>query len=493
MDHAGQRSLRVLVVDDNPDHSRLAADFLAMAGPFEVIAAGDLAQLWELLASDVFDIILLDYNLPDGNGLDALEAVPARGYQLPIVMVTGRGDERVAAQAIQRGAIDYLVKTGDYLRILPAMIEKAVRTQALLLSNQLSLEKVRYQALLLDNIDDAVVVWDMHDQITFWNQAAEKLLGWSAPERLGQSAVHTYFSVFTPPIEAAAPLAGGASVERHGRRRSGEDLWVSSHVSELLDSAGRLIGYLDVSRDITSRKQLEAHMIATQAQLTQATRLAAVGALATSVAHEMSNPLTTVIAEAQLLRRELNDADALESAQAIETAGLRAQAAVQRLLEHAQVAQDELRPVCLNETIERALTTVRAYVESASVRVALQLDPDLPPVWGQPQQLEDLWTNLLLLARAAADDSRPHRITITSGRDSRDGVQVTVHDDGRHIPAEQLPLIFEPALTPAGPGRGMSLELSLCHEIVQRHGGEILADSNPATGTTMTVRLLTHD
>src|SRR5579859_1740204 len=144
MDHAGQRSLRVLVVDDNPDHSRLAADFLAMAGPFEVIAAGDLAQLWELLASDVFDIILLDYNLPDGNGLDALEAVPARGYQLPIVMVTGRGDERVAAQAIQRGAIDYLVKTGDYLRILPAMIEKAVRTQALLLSNQLSLEKVRY-------------------------------------------------------------------------------------------------------------------------------------------------------------------------------------------------------------------------------------------------------------------------------------------------------------------------------------------------------------
>jgi PAS domain S-box-containing protein len=487
------RPIRVLVVDDNPDHTRLAAEFLALSGLFEVVAARDLAQLWQELASDVFDIILLDYSLPDGNGLEALEALPARGYQLPIVMVTGRGDERVAAQAIQRGAVDYLVKTGDYLKILPALIEKAVRTQALMMSNQLSLEKVRYQALLLDNIDDAVVVWDLNNQLTFWNQAAEKLLGWNAVDRIGQSAAHYYFSVFTPPIEPAAPTAGGASVERHGKRRSGEDLWVNSRVTELVDSAGRLIGYLDISRDITSRKRLEAQMIATQAQLTQATRLAAVGALATSVAHEMSNPLTTVIAEAQLLKRLALSESALESTEAIETAGLRSQAAVQRLLQHAQGPRGDVQPVCVNETIERALAIVRAYVESASVRVALQLDPDLPSVAGDPRQLEDLWTNLLLLARAAADDDRPHRITITSSRDADGHVLVAVHDDGRHIPAEQLPQIFEPALTPAGPGRGTSLELSLCHEIVERHGGEILASSNPATGTTMTVRFLSHE
>ncbi|MGH2524986.1 MAG: response regulator, partial [Anaerolineales bacterium] len=267
-------SLRVLIVDDNEDHARLAAEFLMASGSFAIEVAQDLQELWDYLAAQEFDVVLLDYNLPDGNGLEALAEFPERGHRVPVVMVTGRGDERVAAQAIQRGAIDYLVKAGDYLLTLPALVEKAARAYQLKLLAQHSLEQIRYQALLLDNVHDAVVVWDLEGRITFWNYAAERLFGWRADERIGQLAERCYLNWCNPPIALPGPDGTGVGdVERQGVNRAGQTLWLSSNATRLFDSSGQLRGYMDVSRDVTGRKKMEAQIQAAQAQLTQAARL----------------------------------------------------------------------------------------------------------------------------------------------------------------------------------------------------------------------------
>jgi PAS domain S-box-containing protein len=482
--------LHVLIVDDNGDHARLAHEFLQLSGPFETDIAVDTADLWEHLAASRYDVIVLDYNLPDGNGLEALADIPKRGYRVPVVMVTGRGDERIAAQAIQRGAIEYLVKTGDYLNMLPAVIQKAIRTYGVMLEAQRSLEQIQYQALLLNNVRDAVVVWTLEGRITFWNRAAEALFGWRATERLGQNAETVYLSAFTPPVRPPALNGPEVSdVERLGTRHTGDSIWVSSSVTALHDRDGRLIGHMDVSRDITLRKKLEGQVQAAQTQLAQAARLAAIGELASGVAHQISNPLTTIIAETQLLRQSIPHSEAArESLEAIEHGGWRAQQAVRRLLDFSRPASATLESVSVNRTIENALGLVGGLIESIGVTLEVALCAAPPIIHGNARQLEDLWVNLLLMARDATNDSsRSHLIRVRSTLNGHDRVSVQVGDDGATIPPEQLPSAFEPAFAGATIGRGTGMEPSICREIVRQHRGHISVSSLPEQGTTFTI------
>jgi PAS domain S-box-containing protein len=484
--------LHILIIDDNEDHAGLAARFLELSGRCDVEIVGSLAELWQCLAASVYHVALLDYNLPDGNGLDALAEIPARGYHLPVVMVTGRGDERVAAQAIQRGAVDYVVKTGDYLRTLPAVVEKAARTHELVEAAQRSLEKIRYQAMLLDNVGDAVVVWNPEGRITFWNRAAEHLLGYKAEACLGYSVAEKYLCMFDPPVEPPAPGAPAlVDVERRCQpHNSDQAIWISSNMTALHDSHGRLVGYIDVCRNISVRKQLEDQVRTFQTHLAQSARLSAIGELASGVAHQISNPLTTIIAEAQLLMNgAVTDDERCESAKAIERAGWRAQRTVQTLMDFSRPAISSLEWLSVNETIRNALTLVGSHFEILGVGLSLELTEGLPPIYGSPRQLEDLWVNLFLHARDATADGQPHHIRLRSGLSAEGHIQVEVNDDGEIIPPGQLKSIFEPDFVGFSNRRGSGLELSICREMVRQHRGQITVDSAPERGTTFTVTL----
>ena len=479
--------IRVLVVDDNPNHTELTAEYLAFMGPFEVTAAESLHALWERRAIGDYDVILLDYNLPDGNGLDALARFEVEGYDVPVIMVTGRGDESIAAQAIQRGAMDYVVKTGDYLGLLPALVHKALRTSQIMRSNRENLEQIRYQALLLNNVEDSVVVWDSAGIISFWNQAAERLFNRSAELCLGQPAAQYYLATCTPAIDLTNLDPSAPEVERQLERPDGEQVWLSSRVTPLLDATGRLQGYMDVSRDITERKALEARVLAAQAQLAQVERLTTVGALATGVAHHLSNPLTTVIAEAQLLKAQLSAPDQRESAEAIEQAGWQAQAAIRRLLEFSEPASAEIGPVMLGDTVRTALDLVGAHVEALGVRVALDWPADLPPVTGNARQLEDLWTNLLLWARAAVDDEQPHTIRIGAKVSPAGGVVARLTDQELLWPPTLPPQGLPPLGAEADRAPSTGLELGICREVMRQHGGALELVHLPASGTLVTL------
>jgi two-component system NtrC family sensor kinase len=279
-------------------------------------------------------------------------------------------------------------------------------------------------------------------------------------------------------------------VERRYAIQPGKEIWVSSNLTALHTPTGEPLGYMDVSRDITARKQLEAQVQAAQTQLAQAARLAAIGELASGVAHQISNPLTTVIGEAQILLRSLGpDHPGRESAEAIERGGWRAQEAVQRLLEFSRPATHTLETLALNDTIKHALDLVGAQIETAGVTLRLELAPALPPLHGNARQLEDLWVNLLLIARDAPSASAAHHISLSSGLTPEKQAQVIVHDDGQPIPPEQLVSIFEPAFAGSPIQRGTGLELSICREIVRQHHGQIRAASTPEQGTTFTVIL----
>jgi two-component system cell cycle sensor histidine kinase/response regulator CckA len=496
MTEQSPKSYQVLYVDDDDQQTDMVAEYFRLTGEFEPVMVACLNDMWPLLATGQFDILILDYMLPDGNGLDTIIEIQNQGYKLPIVLVTGHKDERVASAALQLGASDYILKTDDYLRSLPNVLHKVMRSRELEESISRSMEQVRYQATLLNNVRDAVVVWDLNQEITYWNPAATGLFGWNHFERLGKMVDEVYLDTFNPKI--SLPREGetiGHHIERQCQTKDGKTIWVSSRIAALRDiqNNNRLLGYMDVSHDITNRKQMETQIRAAQTQLTQAARLATIGEMASGIAHQIYNPLTTIIGDAQLLLRVLPaDQPGRDSAEAIEAAGWRVQEVVQRLMEFSKPGSGAMEVLSVNATIERALAMVGEQIRSAGIHLEVDLNPD--PLWvkGNTRQLEDLWLNLLLLARDATSDDQPHRIIIRSFPAEPGWMVVTVSDDGTAIPQKDLETIFEPNFIGSAIGRGTGMELSICREIVRQHSGEIEVESISRRDTIFRVSLSAH-
>lgn len=604
---ANTNSERILIIDDNFAQAEMIERFLHRSGFTYTAHVATIKDLWPRLDTEQFTILLLDYRLPDGTGLEVLREIKKRGIDIPVIMITGQGGERIAVEAIQLGAADYLQKSGDYLLTLPALIQKTIHNYHLQQTAQNSLAQINFQALLLDNVHDAIVVWNPSGQITYWNQAASDIFGYNSQERLGSQVSDVYLNSFTPKITLLGEGQAYPTTLRQYTRPDKKTVWLNSRLS-LLHQPGensRIIGFMDVShdvsdriraeealrksearyraiaedyqtelicritpnghltyvnevfckyfglerkkllgmnflylvpdkerskliqhwislnaekpiatlehtvivpqkgsrwllrtdrailspngkvseiqsvcRDITEQKRMQQQIQTAQAQLVQAARLATIGEIASGVAHQIYNPLTTIIADAQILLRKIGPNEpGRESAEAIEQAGWRLQKVVQRLLAFSEPSADSFELLSINDTIQHALSLVSEQIAHAGIQLVLLLSQDLPKIRGNARQLENLWVNLILLARDASVNYQGQRIKIITKTIPGGAILIEIHDEGESIPEEQLASIFEPDFMGEAGRRGSGMELSICREIVRQHGGQITADS----------------
>lgn len=227
-----------------------------------------------------------------------------------------------------------------------------------------------------------------------------------------------------------------------------------------------------------------------QSQLIRAARLSALGELAAAVAHQVNNPLTTILGDAEILAQDLpSDHPNYESAQAILRAGRRARAVVARLLNMAR--RDDARTwLDVNQTIEETLVLIGSQIARRAITLEVVLAKGLPPVDGVQGQLEDVWLNLLINARDAIPPNREGRIMIRS-QPSPDGsyVQVLVEDNGIGISPEHQAHLFARFFTTKPRGKGTGLGLYICHQIITQHDGQIAVESQPGEGTRVIVSL----
>lgn len=237
-----------------------------------------------------------------------------------------------------------------------------------------------------------------------------------------------------------------------------------------------------VENDVTEKRYLEANLI-------QNEKLAAVGQLAAGVAHEINNPLAAIIANAQVLIREIprENKDIHDSLQLIEIAGTRASQVVKNLLGFARKEEYDFARIDINETIHNALTLVQHEINSRPLVISLDLKENLPPAVASKDHLQGVWVNLIMNAIDAIDPE-PGEITIhTDYRDKEYLISVT--DNGKGIAADKLERIFEPFYTTKSAGHGTGLGLSVCNRIVKKHGGVISAESSLGKGTRFSVTL----
>ena len=237
-----------------------------------------------------------------------------------------------------------------------------------------------------------------------------------------------------------------------------------------------------LEQDITEKRRLEANLI-------QNEKLAAVGQLAAGVAHEINNPLSAVIANAQILRTELDpqNPDIIESLDLIELAGMRASQVVRNLLGFARKEQFEFALTDLNETLSGSLSLIQHELVSRSISLFTDLGEELPRIHASREALQGVWINLVMNAIDAVE-GEGGEIRITT-RYQGSEFRVAIQDNGKGIPPERISRIFEPFYTTKEAGHGTGLGLSVCHRIIKQHGGHIQVESNPGVGTKFVIVL----
>lgn len=231
-----------------------------------------------------------------------------------------------------------------------------------------------------------------------------------------------------------------------------------------------------------------------QERLVQAARLSAMGELAAAVAHQINNPLTTILVDTELmLLDEPPDSRNYRSLVAISRAGKRAASVVRRLLATARPVEENapVEPIDVVDTIEGILSLVKSHIEQDGIRIITHLpDESLPPVMAVQGQLDDIWLNLLLNAHDALAGRESARIGIEAAYvPNTPYVDVVVWDNGPGVPEAIRRDIFEPFFTTKPVGEGTGLGLHICRQVVDRVGGSISVDNASEGGARFLVRL----
>ncbi len=251
----------------------------------------------------------------------------------------------------------------------------------------------------------------------------------------------------------------------------------------ILDDKGELLGRVEIYRDLTAQRLFHSKLLQTE-------KLAALGQMVTGIAHELSNPLTSILGYAQrLLVRSDTTALANEARQIYEEAE-RASAILRQLLLTARDSRPERRRVSLNQVVSRTVELQQFSLEAEKIRVQLDLEPMLPFVQGDSGQLQQVLMNLMGNARQAMEEQgKGGTIQVRTRRIAERRVLLEVSDDGPGIPAAIQARIFDPFFTtkPAGVGTGLGLAIVL--GIVREHGGHVRVTSPPGGGTTFSVEL----
>ncbi|HVS90118.1 MAG TPA: EAL domain-containing protein [Candidatus Acidoferrum sp.] len=264
-----KKSIKILLlVEDNPGDARLLREMLSEQGSHntELTHVACMSEAERHLAERVFDIILLDLELPDARGLGAVRRAHSAAPRVPLVVLTGLDDESLATQALREGAQDYLIKgqieTRGLLRALRYAIERKIMEEALFV------EKERAQ-VTLDSIGDAVVCTDLSGNITFLNLVAEKMTGWSRQDAAGRPMAEVFRILDATSRETTPnPMEMAVGQDRIVHlppnciliRRDGFEIPIEDCVSPIHNREGQATGAVIVFRDVSAAQAMALQM-----------------------------------------------------------------------------------------------------------------------------------------------------------------------------------------------------------------------------------------
>lgn len=412
-------------------------------------------------------------------GNDAIEALLAwadsaqagRNSPLPLGVAL-----RVGSYVIGAVALD-----GVDCQLDEALLETLAGIAAMAIASGNQIRKLEAGRMswvaMADAVPVALCLIDARGRVERANRAFAELLGVDLIGLLGRP-----WPGLVPPgwVEGISAALSAPSRRREIELRAGDRTFA---VGGYPVQGASTPTWLVVFEDQTERRRL-------QHQLVQSEKMSAIGQLIAGVAHDLNNPLASVVGFADLLAESEDVPTRLrEPLRVIRDEADRAAGIVHNLLGFARQQERQRRPVSLRKVLTATLTLLRNQLMALNVEVGLELEHDLPEVTADPNQIQQVFVNLISnAAQAIASTERPGTVTIR-GRRRDNGVAIEIIDDGPGMEAEVAGRVFEPFFTTKPEGAGTGLGLSIGQGIVKEHGGRITLVTAPHAGSTFTVEL----
>ncbi|MFB9263549.1 MASE1 domain-containing protein [Bradyrhizobium erythrophlei] len=422
------------------------------------------------------------------------------------------------AKADPNGALLSLLVLSISVSVPPLALAAAISThqatEAHLLSVQdrlngqlerrnLALDNVRrhFQTLIEGVVDYAIFALDREGHVTSWNSTAQKIIGYTPEEIIGK-----HFGIFYRPDERragspahaleAAIQSGKHEVEGWRIRKNGTPFFITGSVSSSHDDAGNLIGFINILRDATERRDAEEKLVQAREQLAMSQKMEAIGKLTGGIAHDFNNLLMIIGGSAQIFARLL-DPKLPRAIEAIQNAAKRGESLTRQLLTFSR--HQHLSPTIVDLTA--SIKNMRTMIESSlrgNIVYNENIGDDVSPVKVDLAELELSIVNIAVNARDAMPNGGTftlsvHAVTIDrqtgDDRAGKDFFAIAFSDTGTGIPPNLLSKMFDPFFTTKEVGKGTGLGLSQVYGFAHQAGGTVTADSKVGQGTTITIYL----
>jgi PAS domain S-box-containing protein len=332
-----------------------------------------------------------------------------------------------------------------------------------------------------------IEITDVSGKIIYVNPAFERISGYRKEELLSRNpsilsgGLHdkSFWKKAWETILAGKVWTG----EVVNKRKNGKLFYAELLISPIIGPEGEVIGFLGSHRDITEKKHLEEQLVRSQ-------KMESIGTLAAGIAHEVGNPLTSISSIVQVIQRTTSDQFAKEKLELVKDQISRISRIIRDLVDFSRPSNYERQATSVNKILQEAVNMVAYGKKAKKITFTLQLEETIPPLRIIPDQLAQVFLNILLNA-ADAMNGKEGEITVrTTASDGK--VYIIFQDTGRGIPEENLGKIFEPFFTTKGVGEGTGLGLWVSYGIIKNFSGDIKVASVVGKGTTFTVILPVH-
>jgi PAS domain S-box-containing protein len=500
-------SIRILIIEDNPDHILLTERALEKTNEdYQLFSTNEAREGLKKITEENYDIVLCDYRMPGFTALDMLKEMHSRNKNLPLIVVTASGNEKVAVDLMKEGAYDYIVKDVLYEDVLPVVVKRSwerfnEKKEKERLEKKIE-QVAREWETTFNSITDLVSIHNKEFKIVRVNKAFADAFKTSPDEVIGKTCYEVVHCKKEPwPVCPHKQALETGQPVRAEFFESHLGIYLEVSASPIFNEEDKVVATVHIAKDITTRKEAEQELQSayqrlqeTQQQLIQSAKMAATGQLVAGVSHELNQPLTGIkgFAQALLMDLEENSPARADLKKIVEQAD-RMDSIIKNLRLFARKSECKTEELDINKPIQDALMLLSQQLKLHNIRLKKSLARDLPKVKGDSNQLQQVFLNLITNARDAIDSLKHPEggevmIETLLGEDKKN-IAVIFRDTGCGIPQEDLENIFNPFFTTKSSLGGIGLGLSIAYSIIESHQGKIEVESQVGKGTTLKILL----
>jgi len=476
----------ILLVDDEADLREVLDISLSDTG-YKVLTAENGSQALNILKENDIPVVITDIKMPGIDGIELLRKIKNKNPETEVIMLTGHGDLELAIKSLKHEATDFITKpiNDEALEMaLERAFEKISMRQKL---KEYDRNRAMYDVLINELIQEDVMIIGSDYLILDINETLLNKFGLERKEAVGRYCYEITHRLTKPcsgedhkcPLKETLMTRKPTTETHIHKDKDNNNIHYSISAYPLFEN-GEVIGAIELSRDITADINVRQEMM-------QKDKLASIGRLSAGVAHEVNNPLTTILTTAMLIQEDIDPKNPMyEELETITNETLRCRKIVASLLDFARQTKPAKKHYNINDIITECIRLTRKQAEFKDVQILQTLSEKIPELLLDKEQIQQALINLILNATDATDPGG--KITVsTSFSPDNQFVNTKVSDTGKGIAAEVVDKIFEPFFTTREIGTGLGLAIT--HGIIGRHGGDIRVQSRPDQGTTFTIRL----